>query len=298
MAINLVTKFLPYVDEQFTTESKKSLLTNNNFEWTGAHTVKVYKVTTSAMNDYDRNGTGTGAKGSRYGEVESLDATTEEFTLKKDRSFTFVIDKLDTDETAQQVQAASALARQQREKVIPEVDTYVYGVMCENAGYKPEAVKLTPENIYDKIIEGNKELDNAEVPETGRYLIVTPDVYVLMKKSKDIVMETDISNELRIKGVISNLDGLSVIKVPANRLPKNFGFMIAHPCATVAPTKLEDYKIHEDAPGISGALVEGRICYDAFVLDNKKKAIYYQQNQASTPSQESTPGQTTTPDQT
>ncbi len=40
MAIDLVTKFLPYVDEQFSTESKKSLLTNNDFEWTGAHTVK------------------------------------------------------------------------------------------------------------------------------------------------------------------------------------------------------------------------------------------------------------------
>lgn len=52
--------------------------------------------------------------------------------------------------------------------------------------------------------------------------------------------------------------------------------MIAHPVATVAPTKLEDYRIHQDPPGISGDLVEGRICYDAFVLDNKKAAIYYQ----------------------
>ena len=52
--------------------------------------------------------------------------------------------------------------------------------------------------------------------------------------------------------------------------------MLAHPCATVAPTKLEDYKIHKDPPGISGSLVEGRICYDAFVLENKAKAIYYQ----------------------
>ncbi len=76
--------------------------------------------------------------------------------------------------------------------------------------------------------------------------------------------------------MIANLDGLAVMKIPANRLPRNFGFMIAHPCATVAPTKLEDYKIHEDAPGISGSLVEGRIVYDAFVLDNKQKAIYYQ----------------------
>ena len=280
MAIDLVTKFLPYVDEQFSTESKKSLLTNNEFDWTGAHTIKVYKVSTGSMNDYDRKGTGTGVAGSRYGKVESLDATTEEFTLKKDRSFTFVIDKLDRDETAQQVKAASALARQQREVVIPEVDKYVYGVMCDNAGSKPEAITLTSANIYDEIIKANKELDDAEVPETGRHLVVTPDVYLLMKKSKDIVMETDISNELRIKGVISNLDGLSVIKVPAKRLPADFGFMVVHPCATVAPTKLEDYKVHEDAPGISGSLVEGRIVYDAFVLENKQKAIYYQQNKA------------------
>lgn len=53
--------------------------------------------------------------------------------------------------------------------------------------------------------------------------------------------------------------------------------MLAHPCACVAPTKLEDYKIHADPPGISGSLVEGRICYDAFLLDNKLKAIYYQE---------------------
>jgi hypothetical protein len=32
--------------------------------------------------------------------------------------------------------------------------------------------------------------------------------------------------------------------------------------------------------GISGSLVEGRICYDAFVLENKAKAIYYQANKA------------------
>lgn len=276
MAIDLVEKFLPYVDEQFSTESKKSLLTNNNFTWTGAHTIKIYKVSTGKMNDYDRKGTGSGVKGSRYGEVESLDTSLEEFTLRKDRSFTFVIDKLDKEETGKQVQAASALSRQQREVVIPEVDKYTYGVMCEGAGNKPDPIKITSGNIYDEIIKANNALDNAEVPETGRHLVVTPDVYVLMKKSKDIVMETDISNELRTKGVIAMIDGLSVMKIPAKRLPENFGFMIAHPCATVAPTKLEDYKVHEDAPGISGALVEGRIVYDAFVLDNKKMAIYYQ----------------------
>ncbi len=274
MAINLATKFLPYVDEKFTTGSKKSLLTNQDFNWTGAKTVKVYKISTSEMNDYDRPG--TGGNWSRYGQVNGLDAVTEEFTLKKDRSFTFAIDKLDSDETVRNLQAASALERQIREKVIPEVDAYTYGVMCEKAGTKPAAKTLTDTEIYTDILAGSQALDDAEVPETGRIIVVTPDVYVLMKKCRDITMETDVGNELRIRGVIAMIDGAMVIKVPKNRLPEKFGFMLAHPCATVAPTKLEDYKIHEDPPGISGSLVEGRIAYDAFVLENKAKAIYYQ----------------------
>ena len=119
-------------------------------------------------------------------------------------------------------------------------------------------------------------LDNAEVPETGRVLVVTPAVYAIMKKSSEIVLNSDIGNDLRLKGVISNLDGMPVQKVPENRLPSGFGFMVCHPVATVAPVKLEDYRIQKDPPGISGDLVEGRVCYDAFVLDNKVNAIYYQ----------------------
>ena len=272
MAINLTTVFKPYVDEMFTTESKKSLLTNQDFDWTGAHTVKVYKIGTSAMNDYSRN-PAEGFTGSRYGKIKDLDATTEEFTLTKDRSFTFAIDKLDEDETAQQLEAASALARQQREVVIPEVDSYVYNVM---AGTKPTAVTLDETNIYTEILKATEVLDDAEAPESDRVLVVSPAVYLMMKRCKDITMETEVGNDMRLKGVISNVDGAAVVRIPSARLPEGFGFMLCHPCACVAPTKLEDYKIHADPPGISGSLVEGRICYDAFILDNKKKAIYYQ----------------------
>ena len=153
--------------------------------------------------------------------------------------------------------------------------------MTAGAGHKPTPVTLTEENIYTEILNAGNALDNADVSEDGRQLVVTPDVFVLMKRCKDIIMETNIGNDLRLKGVIANLDGANVIKVPAARLPKDFGFMLAHPVATVAPTKLEDYKIHEDPPGISGSLVEGRICYDAFVLENKAKAIYYQANKTA-----------------
>ena len=269
--IDLVTQYSPLVDEKFAVESKKSLVTNNNYKWTGAKTIKIYSVSTTAMNDYSRN-SGT----HRYGTPADLNASTDEYTLKKDRSFTFVIDKLDSEETGGALAAGTALERQIREVVIPEVDTYTYGVMCAGAGTKAEAIELTPDNIYEEITKANIVLDNAGVPETERVLIVTPEVYLLMKHCKDITMETDIGNDLRIRGVISNIDGLHVCKIPADRLPSDFGFMIAHKVATAAPLKLEAYKMHQDPPGYSGDLVEGRICYDAFVLKNKAKAIYYQ----------------------
>ena len=133
MAIQLAEKYLPYVDEIFAKESKKSLLTNNDFNFTGAGTVKIYKISTAEMNDYGRNGAESG-NWSRYGAVESLDATTEVMTLKYDRSFTFAIDKLDTDETGGTLAGASALARQTRQVVVPEVDAHVYLTYCADKG--------------------------------------------------------------------------------------------------------------------------------------------------------------------
>ena len=304
MAINLATNFNGYVDEKFATESKSSLVTNKDFDWTGAHTVKVYKVSTATMGDYDRAGAGVEITAevdgetvtqtvfpSRFGPIQGLNATTEEFTLNNDKSFTFAIDKLDNDETLQAVEAASALERQLREVVIPMIDSYVFGVLATNAGTKPDAVELTADNIMDKILAASNALDDAEVPETERVLIVSPDTYMLMKKSDDIIMNTETGQDMRLKGVVSNLDGNFVMKVPASRLPENFGFMLVHPCACVAPKKLEDYRIHTDPPGISGDLVEGRVCYDAFVLDNKVKAIYYQEKTAAQQSNDNQGGE-------
>ena len=144
MAIELVEKYLPYVDEIFTTESKKHLITNQDFTFEGAHSVKIYKISTGSMNDYGRL---TSASFSLYGKLEKLNATTQRCELTKDRSFTFVIDNLDSDETGGALEAASALARQVRQVVIPEVDTYVYGKMCAGAGIKPDAIELTATNI-------------------------------------------------------------------------------------------------------------------------------------------------------
>ena len=295
MSIELTTKFSPQTDELFKAESKISLLTNTDFDWTGAHSIKLYKISTTPLNDYARNAVASGqqihyygANGSeleaypdsaetlsRYGKLLDLSATTEELLLKHDRSFIFNVDRLDQDETQQQLEAGTALAHELREVVVPEVDTNAYTVMTTGAGHKPAAAALTKSNIYAAILAASQALDDAEVPETERTLVVTPATYAILKQAVEFD-HTEIGAEMRARGVVAMLDGAAVVKVPSARLPEKFGFMLAHPSATVAPVKLEDFGIHNDTPLSSGSIVTGRICYDAFVLDNKKIGIYYQ----------------------
>ena len=158
---------------------------------------------------------------------------------------------------------------------MPEVDTNVYKIMAEGAGVKPEAAALTKSNIYAAVLAASQALDDAEVPEADRVLTVTPATYALLKQAVEFD-HTEIGAEMRARGVVAVLDGAAVVKVPAVRLPEKFGFMLCHPSATVAPVKLEDFGIHNDTPLSSSTIVTGRVCYDAFVLDNKKTAIYYQ----------------------
>lgn len=44
MSVELTTKFAPKTDELFKAESKISLLTNTDYDWTGAHAIKLYKI--------------------------------------------------------------------------------------------------------------------------------------------------------------------------------------------------------------------------------------------------------------
>lgn len=77
MAIELATQFQAYTDEQFYSESKTSLVTNKDFSFDGAKTIKLYKVKTTDMEDFNRNGPILDGNKSQYGTISTLQATTE-----------------------------------------------------------------------------------------------------------------------------------------------------------------------------------------------------------------------------
>lgn len=273
MANELTTIYAPKTDELFKAESKMSLLTNTDYNWDGAHAIRLWKISTAKMNDYARNKTEEDNQISRYGSLLDLGTQTEILTLSKDRSFIFNIDKLDFDETNEQLEAGSALARQLREVVVPEVDKHVYDKMAAGAGKKVTKA-LTKADVYTVILAGSEYMDDKEVPDTERVLVVTPATYALLKQATEFD-NTDVGADMKLRGVVGYLDGMAVVRVPASRLPQSFGFMIAHPSACTAPVKLNDFNVHHNTPLSSGDVVTGRVVYDAFVLDNKKDGIYY-----------------------
>jgi len=271
MVVNLATKYAQKVDERFTFKSFTEAATHNDYDWDGVQTIKVYSIATAAMNNYTRTGT------SRYGTPAELDDTLATYTLSQDRSFTFTIDKGNYMDSVMVREAGKALSRQINEVVIPEVDTYRLTKWVAAAGAnsgRPTAANITSSNAYSSFLTAQQYLDENKVPVEGRVAFVTPAYYNFIKLDGNFTKNADLSVQRLITGQVGEIDGVKIVKAPSIYFPTKTPFVLTHKSVMCSPKKLEDYKTHENPPGINGHLVEGRLYYDSFVLDAKKKGVY------------------------
>lgn len=270
MPVNLASKFSKKIDERFTQKSFTEAATNQDYEWEGVKTISVYSIPTAPMNNYTRTGA------ARYGVANELDNTKVDYTVTRDRSFTFTVDRGNKQETMGANDAGKALSRQINEVVIPEVDTYRLATMSAAAiaNGHTQTLAITAANAYSSLLTAGEALDEDKVPAVGRIAFVTPAFYNFLKQDDTFIKASEIGQKMLITGQVGEVDGVKIVKVPSVYFPANHAFILTHPVATVAPKKLEDYKIHDNPPGINGWLVEGREIYDAFVLEQKKNAIY------------------------
>lgn len=264
MAINYADKHAQQIDERFTAGSITEAVVNKDYDFVGVKTVKVHSVPTVALNDYKRTGS------NRYGEPAELEDALQEMTMTQDKSFTFTVDKGNSaDDPA--LNAGKALQREIDEVIIPTVDKYRLAVMAAHAKHRTYG-SITKTTAYEAFLDVNALIDDDLVPTQGRVAVVSSAYYKLLKQDSNFVKNSDLGMRTLITGQLGEVDGVPIVK-DLGRLPAGVSFMIAHPSATTAPHKLSEYKVHEDPPGLSGALVEGRDYYDAFVLNNKACAI-------------------------
>jgi N4-gp56 family major capsid protein len=271
MAQNLASKYSSKVDERFALKSLTEAATHQDYDWDGVKTVSIYNISTSAMNNYTRTGAG------RYGTVNELDDTVTTYTLSQDRSFTFSIDAGNQEDSLNVRDAGKALARQNDEVVVPEIDTYRLtkwqAAAVANAG-QSVATDITASNAYVSFLQATAYLDDNKVPQDGRIAFVTPKFYNFLKQDNTFIKASELAQNMLITGQVGEVDGVAIVKMPTSYFPVKTPFIVVHKSAMCAPKKLQDYKIHENPPGINGNLVEGRIYYDAFILTSRVKAVY------------------------
>lgn len=268
MPINYAQKYSSIVDERFRLGALTNSVINQQFDWIDVDTVKVYSIPTVAMNNYSLTGS------ARYGTAAELENVIQTMTLNQDRSFTYSIDRKSTDDTMGVMAAAASLRRQIDEVVIPEIDAYRIAAMVTGAG-NSVATTATKANAYEVFLAMQEELDEDKAPVGGRIALVTPAYYNMLKLDPAFLKNADLGQRMLLNGQVGEVDGVPIIKVPSSYFPAGVTSLITNPICTVAPIKLQDFKIHDNPVGINGFVIEGRIRYDAFVLNSKKDGIVY-----------------------
>jgi len=270
MAVNYAAKYDGKIVERFKLKSLTEAAVNRDYEWSGVNTVNVYTVPTTALVDYTLTGS------ARYGASTEQSTTIQTMVVAKDRAYSITIDKKTMQDTPLATLAGKTLAIQTDEVIIPEVDVYRLAAMSAAAitNLATATVAITASNAYSQFLKATEWFGNKKIPLNGRIAFVSYAFYSFLKLDPAFMLASDVAENMKINGMVGMVDGVKIVAVPSTYLPANVAFIMCHPSATVAVKKLEDYKTHDNPPGINGALLEGRIRYDAFVLDTKKDALY------------------------
>lgn len=269
MAINYASSFEKKVQEAFKKNSITDSATGKEYSFAGNRTIYAYSVDTVPLNDYKRSGT------NRYGDPQELGDTVQEMTMRDDKSFTMTIDKGNNADQLNIKGATRAIKRETEQVVIPYMDKYRLKEWAHNAGLiaglSSEPAKNT---IVEMIFDADEAMSDALVPATDRTLFIPNKYFKMLALSNEFIGIDDLGKKSVSRGEVGEVCGMVVKRVPSSYMPANAYFMIKYKGSTVDPVKLNETHIHQDPPGISGNLLEGRFYHDAFVLSSKANGIY------------------------
>ena len=289
-AITLAQSFIPFVDEAYKAESKSAILdTANEFvRFTGANTVNIYNLNPVGMSNYDRDA------GFVPGDATG---TWQPYVLETDRGRSYQIDVLDNDETLG-LSMGYLLNTVERQHIIPEVDAYRFAQYASGAA----AAKVVTETLaagaatVASIDAASVALDNAEVPNEGRILFVSPATSGLLKGG---ITRMIMNDERDVNYAIEMYNDMRVIRVPQPRFQTAItlnapttssgaggfapasgaaaiNYMIVHPSAVLQVMKHYAARVFSPEQNIEADAwrVQPRFAHGAWVLAHKTNGIY------------------------
>lgn len=282
--VNYASVYAKAIDERFKHKSRVEPALNKDFQFEGVNSVTVLSIDTVPLENYQPSGF------NRFGDLKELGNGEQTLTIKQDKSFTFAIDRRSALSTNGMV-AATALKRELDEVVVPSYDKYVLQKLYDAAnGYNPTSgvganvitpsAAVTKDTAFHEFMQIQDVMENANVPVENITVFMDTRYYTMLKES-GFVLDSENGMNIHHSGNLGDVDGAKVIRIPTGYMPKdtngNSLNVLAIAIASnlvIAPKKLEYYKMHVDPVGVNGWVVEGRVIYDCFVLNNKLPAIY------------------------
>lgn len=155
--------------------------------------------------------------------IEDVDDATAALTVDQAKYFAFEVDDIEKRQALGG--ALNTQARRAAWKLRDVADTYVAGLMGAGvaAGNKiAEQTLSTAAAAYDLLVDLSVLLDEAEVPEESRFVIVTPKFHGLLRKDSRFIAAGDASGaQARANGYIGLAAGFAVRK--SNKAPDGPG---------------------------------------------------------------------------
>lgn len=258
---------------------------NQNIRFVNAKTVQIPRITVGGFVDVDRDVVGSFTR--------RADNYYETKTIEHDREFRTLVDPQDIDETNIALSIANITRVFNDEQKIPEMDKYAASKLyAEFVGYggQVDTTPLTTENILSVFDDMMEKMDEAEVPQEGRILYVTPTVNKLLKQAQDIQRKLDvIGNSGAVNRSIYSLDDVMIKVVPSSRMKtvydftdgavvdpsaKQINMILIHPITVITPQKYEFVSLDQPSAATGGKyLYYERKYWDLFVIESKVDGI-------------------------
>ena len=279
MAINLAVKYAPKIEERFVLESLVFGKGTAKYDWTGTKQVRSITPTTVALGNYDiADGDSTL---SRFGALTEVQDSLNSYDITQDKSFNLAIDKGNNQSQMLVKKAGVVMKMEVDEQVIPTMDAYALAAYAGTTGVQTSSVlALTKSNIVDAFGAAMAALVNEKVPSTGNIAWISATEFAKLVASPEFLNLEKLGEKAVGKGVVGEVHGIQIIRVPDSYMPAKTSFVVAHPSALMPVKKIETLRILEEHPDVDGAVLQGRLMYDAFVLTQKTKGVYVHKNAA------------------
>lgn len=267
MAINLTTKQMAKTVDKFYQESVIGGFTNKDYIFDGSKTILVNTITTQEPGDYTRSGA------SRYGTPTDVQDTNQSLTITQDKSVSLVVDKGDKAQSTVKKNAGKVLSLEIREQFCPMTDKYALNQWFEGKGSKVVLASPTKSNIVSAIGDTLTAFGNASVPVENSMIYIGWSNFAKLLQAPEFLNLEKLGVKALENGALGMALGFKIKPIPDNYLPATCNFLAVNKKSVLLPFQIKETKVHMDAPGISGALMEVRYIYDAFVLEELNKGV-------------------------